>query len=280
MGRNYRKRRAEEDVDTDDNDHAPSSSQLSLSERLEDTKNLQRQRKKDKGVSTDKLSGYSSAGVQLIQVYENEEEEEAEAAALGDTFANETLVAEEDPNMVKYIEEELRKRRGLASDQQDGRETTEVERLEAELYAIPENLKMGKANEEDASDRWMTGIVEVELPVAHRLDNIEATELAKASMLNTKMFKRQELREKTQTLPASLSSNFSLHRSNFAKRDGKGGAPGRTTTEQESYGNGRPQGGGGRGGDGFHRGGRGPMATDDIVASRFKARERQRTFRR
>lgn len=49
---------------------------------------------------------------------------------------------------------------------------------------------MGKANEEDASDRWMTGIVEVELPVAHRLDNIEATELAKASMLNTKMFKR------------------------------------------------------------------------------------------
>lgn len=32
-------------------------------------------------------------------MYENEEEEEAEAAALGDTFANETLVAEEDPNM-------------------------------------------------------------------------------------------------------------------------------------------------------------------------------------
>lgn len=63
---------------------------------------------------------------------------------------------------MKYIEEELRKRRGLASDQQDGRETTEVERLEAELYAIPENLKVRVGGEralaeETSADSWRGG---------------------------------------------------------------------------------------------------------------------------
>mmetsp|Transcript_1859 Transcript_1859/g.2611 ORF Transcript_1859/g.2611 Transcript_1859/m.2611 type:complete len:281 (-) Transcript_1859:118-960(-) len=278
MGRNYRKRtaladgqaeaeEAKETVNTVDS--KIDSGGNPLGELLMDTKLLQKRRKKEKGVTTDTLSGFAAKGLQLIQVYEEDQDDEMEA--LGDTFANETAVTEEDPNMEKYIEEEVRKRRGLAGGGgEEGllRATTEVQDLQADLYRIPDNLKVRKPIEEDGSDRWMTGIVEVQLPVAHRLQNIEATEKAKASMLDSQKMRRfGNTGPKTTPLPASLSANYSLHRSHFSKQGAGGG--GRTTTEQEY--NGR------QGGANVNSNrARGPTATDDVVASRFKARERQR----
>ena len=39
------------------------------------------------------------------------------------------------------------------------------------------------------TDQWMTGIVEVQLPVEFRLQNIEQTEAAKAKLLNKQKFR-------------------------------------------------------------------------------------------
>ena len=45
------------------------------------------------------------------------------------------------------------------------------------------------AEEGGGTDQWMTGIVEVQLPVEYRLANIEATEAAKAKLLDKQRFR-------------------------------------------------------------------------------------------
>jgi hypothetical protein len=113
---------------------------------------------------------------------------------------------------VKYVEEELRKRRGLGAEGEQGPEEnprgTDLEELEKNLYSIPDNLKVGKPSEEDASDRWMTGIEEVELPVEHRLNNIEATEKAKAALLNREPKRKRYDADHQPRGIANLSTNF------------------------------------------------------------------------
>lgn len=85
--------------------------------------------------------------------------------------------------------------------------------------------------------------------------------------------KRRRYGSDRDRLPGNLSANFNLHRSQFAKQFGPGG--GRTSSMQES--DGREQRHHERfGGPGMGPNSRGPTATDDIVASRFKQRERQR----
>jgi hypothetical protein len=42
---------------------------------------------------------------------------------------------------------------------------------------------MKKTEGEETADRWLTGIVEVQLPADYKIKNIEATERAKAKML-------------------------------------------------------------------------------------------------
>ena len=48
---------------------------------------------------------------------------------------------------MKYVEEELRKRRGLGAEGEQGPEEnprgTDLEELEKDLYSIPDNLKVG-----------------------------------------------------------------------------------------------------------------------------------------
>eukprot|EP00242_Pyramimonas_sp_CCMP2087_P017772 CAMPEP_0198212538 /NCGR_PEP_ID=MMETSP1445-20131203/26523_1 /TAXON_ID=36898 /ORGANISM="Pyramimonas sp., Strain CCMP2087" /LENGTH=244 /DNA_ID=CAMNT_0043887005 /DNA_START=199 /DNA_END=930 /DNA_ORIENTATION=- len=241
MGRNYRKRKVEEEEEEVDEVAIQKTEEppRSLSEKLLDTKLLQKQRKREKGVNVEKLSGYSNTGTVLIQQFEDEEADE-DAIQLGDTFANETLVAEEDPHMVKYIEEELRKRRGLLNpDGTEGAEKSEMEQLAESLYDTPANLAVRPHVEEGGgSDQWMTGIVEVQLPVEYRLANIEATEMAKATLLNKGRYrpKAEFKANQSSTIPASLSSNFSLHRKAFSK--GHAGGTGPTTTDQGSGGQG------------------------------------------
>lgn len=175
MGRNYRKRKTiEEEEDAEDQ-----ASALSLRDKLADTKALQKQRNRTAGLGVAQLDGTEEKGE------EEEDEEELrpdEAKALQDTFANETTVAEEDPNMLSFIEEELRKRRGETQTVETADVSkTELQKIEDSLYETPKELQMQEVVEEDGSDRWLTGIVEVQLPVEHRLRNIELTEDAKKS---------------------------------------------------------------------------------------------------
>jgi hypothetical protein len=96
---------------------------------------------------------------------------------------------------LKYIEAELAKRRGAAGDASgsgggaDGAAGAGTLALSvASLYETPEELRVaeppgGAEADEDGADRWLTGIVEVQLPVEYKLRNIEDTERAKAALL-------------------------------------------------------------------------------------------------
>lgn len=124
------------------------------------------------------------------------------------------------------------------------------------LWETPENLSVRKMEGEETADRWLTGIVEVQLPMDYKLKNIEETELAKAKMLEKTrrrgggagQYHRPEgggsalypgmsapaPLPKRQQQPANLSANFSLHRKMFARSFGQG--RGATTTMQEYVG--------------------------------------------
>lgn len=171
--------------------------------------------------------------------------------ALGGAFSTGAAVdAEgEDPNMLRFIENELAKRRAGGSgagDGDDGGEDGGRGKTEEELlWVTPDNLSVRKMEGEETADRWLTGIVEVQLPMDYKLKNIEETELAKAKMLEKtrRGGNRGERPEgmppppplpKRQQQPANLSANFSLHRKMFARSFGQG--RGSTTTMQEYVG--------------------------------------------
>jgi hypothetical protein len=76
---------------------------------------------------------------------------------------------------LKYIETELAKRRGTAGGAGGGGEAPgDANALAlASLYETPEELRAaspgGADGDEDGADRWLTGIVEVQLPVEYKL---------------------------------------------------------------------------------------------------------------
>ncbi|KAJ0111165.1 hypothetical protein Patl1_00750 [Pistacia atlantica] len=121
----------------------------------------------------------------------NEVDGEKDELVLQDTFAQETAVMVEDPNMVNYIEQELAKRRGKNVDVTDQVEN-DLKRAEDELYKVPEHLKVKKRNSEESSTQWTTGIAEVQLPIEYKLKNIEETEAAKKLLQEKRLMGRSK----------------------------------------------------------------------------------------
>ena len=94
----------------------------------------------------------------------------------------------EDPNMLKFIENELAKRRagaggGDASGDGGGDAAAAAKTDEERLWETPAELSTKKTEGAETADRWLTGIVEVQLPMDYKMRNIEETELAKQAML-------------------------------------------------------------------------------------------------
>jgi hypothetical protein len=83
-------------------------------------------------------------------------------------------------HMMQYIDEKLSKKEGNGI-----RDENKPMTAEDELYVIPENLRLDNPQEsqENGADTWLTGIVEVELPLDEKLRNIEDTERAKRKIL-------------------------------------------------------------------------------------------------
>ncbi|MQL82624.1 hypothetical protein Taro_015092 [Colocasia esculenta] len=199
---------------------------------------------------------------------------EKDDLVLQDTFAQETTVTSEDPNMLMYVEQELAKGRGRSVDGEKGDLVeSELKCLEDELYAVPEHLKVKRRNPEESSTQWTTGIAEVQLPIEYKLRNIEETEAAK------KLLQEKRLAGKTKSelnIPSSYSADYFHHGRDYAEKLRR--------EHPELYKE--------RGGHGDKVGsksgstsaaavvGRRQAATDEIMLERFRKRERHRVMRR
>ncbi|KAG0576089.1 hypothetical protein M758_5G054200 [Ceratodon purpureus] len=267
-GKRFRKRSAPDaDEEPEDDEEIRST--------LEEVKFLQKQRERRAGVVANQLA--QSAGGQNAKVAEKGEGEgEKEELVLQDTFAQETAVTVEDPNMLKYIEQEMAKKRGRELGIVE--EAEEVKAPEDDLYVTPDHLKVRRRNGEESSTQWTTGIAEVQLPIEYKLKNIEETEAAKKQLQDKRPFVG---RGRTQSsIPASYSADFFQRGREYAEKlrsdhpevhknkgGGEGGGRGNpidTTSETLDVGNGN----------------RRQAATDEIMLERFRKRERSRLMRR
>ncbi|KAK6803959.1 hypothetical protein RDI58_001743 [Solanum bulbocastanum] len=225
--RNFRKRSrvddGEDDSSTKDNNGSDDEQERRLA--LEEVKFLQKQRERKLGVpavssTTSQVaagggSSNSSAGGLVRKVNDKGEGDgEKDELVLQDTFAQETAVMEEDPNMLRYVEQELAKKRGKNVDVADQVEN-EVKRAEDELYKIPEHLKVKRRNSEESSTQWTTGIAEIQLPIEYKLKNIEETEAAKKLLQEKRLMGRARTES---SIPSSYSADYFQRGKDYAEK--------------------------------------------------------------
>ncbi|CAI9117293.1 OLC1v1018657C2 [Oldenlandia corymbosa var. corymbosa] len=244
---------------------------------LEEVKFLQKQREKRSGIPA--LPNAVAAAAQanasqtggLIRKGSEKTDGDAEKddLVLQDTFAQETAVMVEDPNMLRYVEQELAKKRGRHIDVENEVEN-EVKRAEDELYEIPEHLKVKRRNSEESSTQWTTGIAEVQLPMEYKLRNIEETEAAKKLLQEKRLMGRPKT---DSSIPSSYSADYFQRGTDYAEKlrrehpelykdkDGK-----RNSLDQKPA----------ESGGGVQR----QAATDEFMLERFRRRERHRVMRR
>lgn len=188
---------------------------------MEDTRELQRLRKRPRGVSVASLI----VGKTIPAIVEKTSDpfkmetgglvemkavKKADTINIGNQFASETNERDEDADMMKYIEEELKKRKGdeVATEEEPRQLSMKNEDLLMQI--LPKHLKQAATSksEEMLSNQMLAGIPEVDLGIDERIRNIEATEEAKMRML----------RDRVRSTPAEESMapvNFSV---NFAQQ--------------------------------------------------------------
>lgn len=171
---------------------------------LEMMKELQRQRKREKGISLE-LKGTDGDAEKLNP------DEEARDLNLDSTFTAQTDAGEVDPNMLKYIEEQMEKGEDGAT-----KRNAAFVADDEELFATPAHLKerlKSDVNLTEAEDagRWLAGIVEVQVAPEEKMAAIEATEKAKRKLMEAKV-KRSMAQESAMDIPSNFNSNFHKHR--------------------------------------------------------------------
>ncbi|KAE9589524.1 hypothetical protein Lal_00000601 [Lupinus albus] len=277
--KNYRKRSApiEEDQLQQSQNNNDSDDERERRMVLEEIKLLQKQRERKSGIAANlTLQPQSAIGSGLASKPAEKNDGDGgdkDDLVLQDTFAQETAVLVEDPNMVKYVENELAKKTGKKIDAADQVEN-ELKRAEDELYKIPEHLKVKRRNSEESSTQWTTGIAEIQLPIEYKLKNIEETEAAK------KLLQEKRLMGKAKSdfsIPSSYSADYfqrgrdyaeklrrehpELYKDRSVQDDASGSKQNDSVTA--AAGAGQRQ-----------------AATDQLMLERFRKRERHRVMRR
>ncbi|XP_022690916.1 uncharacterized protein C9orf78 homolog [Varroa jacobsoni] len=188
---------------------------------MEDTRELQRLRKRQKGVSVASLIvGKTIPAIvektsdpfkmETGGLVEMKAAKKADTINIGNQFASETNERDEDADMMKYIEEELKKRKGDAAPTEEEPKHLSLKNEDLLMQILPKHLKQAgnSKSEEMLSNQMLAGIPEVDLGIDERIRNIEATEEAKMRML----------RDRVRTVPKEESMapvNFSV---NFAQQ--------------------------------------------------------------
>ncbi|PVD22493.1 hypothetical protein C0Q70_18307 [Pomacea canaliculata] len=131
------------------------------------------------------------------------------AEAIGTAFAAETNRRDEDAEMLKYVEEEVAKRKGHM--QEENKLKTSIQKAEDSLYELPDHLNLKsstKRSEDMLSNQMLSGIPEVDLGIEAKICNIEATEEAKQKLLWERMHKKEEVSD---FVPTNIAVNYMQH---------------------------------------------------------------------
>ncbi|XP_055317683.1 splicing factor C9orf78 homolog [Sitodiplosis mosellana] len=144
--------------------------------------------------------------------------DDAYDVGIGTQFSAETNKRDEDEEMMKYIEEQLNKRKNSKLQSESGgdndNETYNDEKYlspeEAALLSLPEHLRVSSTHrsEEMLSNQMLNGIPEVDLGIEIKIKNIEATEAAKEKLLRDQKNKKSA---PSHFVPSNIAVNFSQH---------------------------------------------------------------------
>lgn len=152
--------------------------------------------------------------MQALKTGKVKQVDDAYDTGIGTQFSVETNKRDEDEEMMKYIEEQLAKRKGKSDDEsQSGDESQKAKYFtpeEAALQAVPDHLRQSstKRSEEMLSNQMLSGIPEVDLGIEAKIKNIEATEEAKLRLL---WEKRNKNDGPSQFVPSNMAVNFVQH---------------------------------------------------------------------
>ena len=223
-GRRYRRRNhSEEDADQNES--------TSVQEKLEEIRELQKFRVRPKGVTETDLrygreivdSGkdvsdplkLKTGGLLDLNVVKDRhrdrsgEGSDKDVTSLGNTFSQETNRRDEDVEMLRFIDEQLAKRKRKPDEKKE--EFKRPKSKEDLLYEVPDQIDIKSKvmkSEEMLSNQMLSGIPEVDLGIQAKILNIEATEEAKGKLLNEMRTKKSASSE---FVPRNLASNFLLH---------------------------------------------------------------------
>ena len=221
--KNFRKRKVDEEEPADD---AATAAGGGPSNSLELMRELQRQRQRSKGVTLE------PRGDQDLEAAAAAGEAEADHS-LDSTFTSQTDGGGEvDPNMLRYIEEQMRKEGGGGGGGSSGGGGGDAAAAAAAdedgLYVTPDHLQerlLAKSavqgKEIDDAQRWLAGIMEVPIGAEEKMEAIEQTELAKRKLMAQEAAAGRRGGGPQLSIPANFNANFHQHRRDAAqlKRD-------------------------------------------------------------
>lgn len=221
IGKAFRRRRADSESEEDEQD----SEEVRL--KLEETREVQNLRKRPNGVSAvallvgekvqeettlvdDPFQMKTGGMVDMKKLKERGKDKisEEEDLHLGTSFSAETNRRDEDADMMKYIETELKKRKGIVEHEE---QKVKPKNAEDCLYELPENIRVSSAKktEEMLSNQMLSGIPEVDLGIDAKIKNIISTEDAKARLLAEQQNKKKD--SETSFVPTNMAVNYVQH---------------------------------------------------------------------
>lgn len=233
--RNYRKRRQ---VEGDEDNDASEQKETVSGNLIEERKEIQKLRKRQKGVSATglalgetcprdnetgeadpfktKIGGLWDMHAIKDRDRDREGEEKERSISLGSSFAVETNRRDEDTHMLMYIEEQMMKKKG---EEDPVTPEPRVKSKEDALYELPEKLKVKsqlKQSEEMLSNQMLSGIPEVNLGIQAKIQNIEETEEAKRKVIEERRNKRNQ--GPSIMVPTNVAVDFVQHNRFFDER--------------------------------------------------------------
>ncbi|XP_018574835.1 telomere length and silencing protein 1 homolog isoform X2 [Anoplophora glabripennis] len=228
--KNRKRKQLRKRIKTEESDEDDTIDQTSS--KLKEMKAIQKLRERPNGVSIvglalgtkvtaeDEIVAFNvkvggMINMQALKSGKMKQVDDAYDTGIGTQFSAETNKRDEDEEMMKFIEEELSKRKGKADsvegqDNINNKNSTYLSPEEAALRCVPTHLRESstKRSEEMLSNQMLSGIPEVDLGIEAKIRNIEATEEAKLRLLWEKQNKKDG---PSQFVPTNMAVNFVQH---------------------------------------------------------------------